>query len=461
MTPLDRLRADLAGIALADDAPSLRMASRDFFWFSPVLKPELEGKVAELVATPASKDELRRIAAACARHRVPLVIRGGGTGNYGQAVPLAGGLVVDMRHINRMVFAKPGGCRFEAGAIMLDIDRQLDTHGQELRFHPSTRAQATIGGFVAGGAAGAGSCTWGQIDNLGAVTALEVMTVEEEPRLIELRGREILKVMHAYGVNGIITEVEVPTAPAHDWAERIVTFDSFMAAARFGQAFMECDGLAKKLVSVHDPRIGPYLKRLQPYLPAGRAFAVLMVSEPQADTLDLLIADHKGEVTFRRGAEEAKAVAFGTHKGRGGPGPLYEYTWNHTTLHALKMDPSITYLQLRFPAPNNLALVEWAAKEFDADVMFHLEFQRREGKVITSSLPLVKFTTAARLEEIMARAAEGGVQPSNAHTYVLNNVGWKRVDAPQPEFKRQADPYGLMNPGKLLGWEADAQQAAE
>ncbi len=45
-----------------------------------------------------------------------------------------------------------------------------------------------------------------------------------------------------------------------------------------------------------------------------------MVSEPQADTLDLLIADHKGEVTFRRGAAEAKAVAFGTHHGRGGPG---------------------------------------------------------------------------------------------------------------------------------------------
>ncbi|WP_191863994.1 FAD-binding oxidoreductase, partial [Stenotrophomonas sp. AS012628] len=86
------------------------------------------------------------------------------------------------------------------------------------------------------------------------------------PRLIELRGKDILNVMHAYGVNGIITEVEVPTAPAHDWAERIVTFDSFTAAARFGQAFTECDGLAKKLVSIHDPRIGPYLRRLAPYL---------------------------------------------------------------------------------------------------------------------------------------------------------------------------------------------------
>ncbi|MBX9992413.1 FAD-binding oxidoreductase [Phreatobacter oligotrophus] len=460
MTALDRLRADLAGLTLADDAPTLRMASRDFFWFSPVLKPELEGKVADLVVTPASKDELRRVAAACARHRVPLVIRGGGTGNYGQAVPLAGGVVVDMRKLDRKIFARPGGCRFEAGANMLDMDKMLDADGQELRFHPSTRAQATIGGFVAGGAAGVGSCTWGQIDNLGAVTALEVMTVEEEPRLIELRGREILKVMHAYGVNGIITEVELPTAPAHDWAERIVTFDSFMAAVRFGQAFMECEGIAKKLASVHDARIGPYLKRLAPYLPEGRAFAILMVSEPQADTLDLLIADHKGEVTFRRGAAEAKAVAFGTHHGRGGPGPLYEYTWNHTTLHALKMDPAITYIQLRFPAPNNVALVEWTAKEFDEDVLLHLEFQRREGKVITSSLALVKYTTTERLNAIMARATEGGVQSSNAHTYVLNNAGWKRIDAPQPEFKRLADPFGLMNPGKLVGWEA-ASQAAE
>lgn len=458
---LDRLRADLAGLTLADDPASIRMASRDFFWFSPILKAELDGKHADLVAVPRSKDELARIASACARHRVPLTIRGGGTGNYGQAVPLAGGLIVDMRKFDRMIFARKGAARFEAGANLLDIDKALDPHGQELRFHPSTRAQATIGGFVAGGAAGAGSCTWGQIDNLGAVTALEVMTVEAEPRLIELRGKDILKVMHAYGVNGIITEVEVPTAPAHDWAERIVTFDSFTAAARFGEAFTECDGLAKKLVSIHDPRIGPYLRRLAPYLDKDRAFAVLMISEPQADTLDLLIADHAGKVTFRRGADEAKAVAFGTHKERGGPGPLYEYTWNHTTLHAMKMDPSITYLQLRYPPPDSLKLVAWAEKQFHDDVYLHLEFQRRHGQVVPSSLPLVKYTTRERLEQIMAQATEAGIQVSNPHTYVLNNAGWKQIKAPQPEFKRLADPYGLMNPGKLLGWETANQEAAE
>jgi FAD/FMN-containing dehydrogenase len=310
-------------------------------------------------------------------------------------------------------------------------------------------------------AAGAGSCTWGQIDNLGAVTALQVMTVEAEPRLIELRGKDILKVMHAYGVNGIITEVEVPLAPAHDWAERIATFDTLKAAAAFGQAFTECDGIAKKLVSIHAPAIAPYLRRLAPYLGAGKAFAILMVSEPQGDELERLIAEMGGTVTFARDAESARAAAFGEHRDKGAPGPLYEYTWNHTTLHALKIDPAITYLQLRFPPGRNLELLDWAENTFREDVIFHIEFQRRQGKVYHSSLPLVRFSTAERLHEIMRLAEEAGIQASNPHTWVLNNAGWKRTDAPQPEFKRLADPLGLMNPGKLLGWEADARAAAE
>ncbi|SFJ65432.1 FAD/FMN-containing dehydrogenase [Bosea sp. OK403] len=463
---LAALRAELADLTIYQDAPSLRMHSRDFFWFSPVLKPDLEGKQAELIILPSDKAEVARIASACARHRVPLTVRGGGTGNYGQAVPLEGGVVMNLTRLNRVVSTTLGAGRFEAGANLLDIDKALAPLGQELRMHPSTRAQATLGGFVAGGAAGAGSCTWGQIDNLGAVIALEVMTVEPEPRLIELRGKEILKVMHAYGVNGIITEVEVPLAPAHAWAERIATFDSLKAAAAFGQTFTECDGIAKKLVSIHAPAIAPYLKRLGPYLGENKAFAILMVSEPQGDELDRLIAEMGGIVTFARGAQAARAAAFGEHREKGAPGPLYEYTWNHTTLHALKLDPTITYLQLRFPPGRNLELLDWAEEAFRDDVIFHIEFQRRQGKVYHSSLPLVRFSTAERLYEIMRLAEEAGIQASNPHTWVLNNAGWKRTDAPQPEFKRLADPYGLMNPGKLLDWEAKttetkASEAAE
>jgi hypothetical protein len=112
---------------------------------------------------------------------------------------------------------------------------------------------------------------------------------------------------------------------------------------------------------VHDPQVVPYLRRLAPYAGPGQAMVIVMVSEPQAEALELLVADHGGEITFRRGAEDARKVAFAEGSGLQ---PLYEFTWNHTTLHAIRIDPTITYLQLRFPPANNLELVDWAAERF-------------------------------------------------------------------------------------------------
>ena len=84
------------------------MRSRDFFWFSPILKPMLEDKRAELIVVPRDKVDVKRVAAACASHRVPLTVRGGGTGNYGQAVPLAGGVVLDMAKLDQVIWQRPG-----------------------------------------------------------------------------------------------------------------------------------------------------------------------------------------------------------------------------------------------------------------------------------------------------------------------------------------------------------------
>ena len=159
------LRQDLCDIPVLEDPGSLRMRSRDFFWFSPILKETLDDKRADIVVVPRDKADVIRLAAACARNRVPLTVRGGGTGNYGQAVPLAGGVVLDMTKLDQVIWHRPGAGRFGAGARMLDIDRALAPAAHELRFYPSTRQHATIGGFIAGGAAGAGSCTWGQISD--------------------------------------------------------------------------------------------------------------------------------------------------------------------------------------------------------------------------------------------------------------------------------------------------------
>ena len=115
--------------------------------------------------------------------------------------------------------------------------------------HPSTHATASIGGFIAGGSGGVGSINWGGLRDLGNVLSAEVVTMEASPRVLRLTGADLAKITHAYGTNGIITELEMPLTAAYDWVDVIVGFDSFAAAARFGNALGEEDGILTKLVT--------------------------------------------------------------------------------------------------------------------------------------------------------------------------------------------------------------------
>jgi len=118
-------RAALEGLELIDTPVLLRQRSRDFYWYSPILKRQLDGKAADLIAVPHSIDDVIRVAAACARFAVPLVVRGGATGNYGQMVPLQGGVLLDMAKLDRTVSIAGDRARFEAGVKLIDADLQV------------------------------------------------------------------------------------------------------------------------------------------------------------------------------------------------------------------------------------------------------------------------------------------------------------------------------------------------
>ena len=60
----------------------------------------------------------------------------------------------------------------------------LEAGGQELRMFPSTRATASVAGFVAGGSGGVGSISWGGLRDFGNVIRLRVLTMEETPRAL-------------------------------------------------------------------------------------------------------------------------------------------------------------------------------------------------------------------------------------------------------------------------------------
>jgi FAD/FMN-containing dehydrogenase len=279
MSAVAALIEELGDIAVETQPQKVRRRSRDFYWYSPILKRKLDHVTADAVVTPQDEGEVIRVVAACHRHKVPLTVRGGGTGNYGQAMPLGGGVVLDLTEINRIKEVGLGWVRAEAGAKLAEIDAQCQSQGrQELRLHPSTHKTGTIGGYIAGGSSGIGSITWGMLRDPGNIIEARVVTMEAEPRVLTLRGADIQKVNHAYGTNGIITELVVPLAPAYRWCEIIMAFNHFMDAARFANMIGRQDALLKKLVSVIASPVGhAYLR--PDLIGKTESMVILMIAE--------------------------------------------------------------------------------------------------------------------------------------------------------------------------------------
>ena len=442
------LKARLGSIRSEDNPALVKQKSRDFFWYSPVLKRQLDHVTADLVVSPTSEAEVLQVLAACHALGIPVTPRGTGTGNYGQAMPLSGGVVLDLAGFDQVLDIAPGRYIAQPGAFMARIDEKTRAHsGQELRLHPSTYQTATIGGFIAGGSGGIGSIKWGGLRDWGNIISLKVATMEANPRILSLQGEDLHKVAHAYGTNGIITQVEMPLAPAYQWVDAILGFSSLRAATEFANSLGEQDGLALKNLSVvAAPAPHDYFLRHRKFLPRESHLVIVMVADFAVESLLAYARRFKGAALLMRSDRLSREEA------RGLP-PAYELGWNHTTLRALRVDPVITYLQVLYPFPNQIDLVERIHARFGDEVMCHLEFVRFDGKVTCFGLPLVRYTTEKRLEQIMAIHEEMGAPIFNPHRYTLEEGGMKQTDEAQLAFKREADPQGLLNPGKMIAWE--------
>jgi FAD/FMN-containing dehydrogenase len=349
--------------------------------------------------------------------------------------------------MNSVKAIAPGRATAEAGAVLAEIDRQTRADSrQEIRLHPSTYNTASVAGFIAGGSGGIGSINWGGLRDVGNVLRLRVVTMEENPRVLELKGWDLQKVMHAYGTNGLITEVEIPLDAAYEWVDVIVGFDDYMRAVRFADLLANQDGLLfKEIATVAAPVPHDYFLRYQKFLKREQSVVLLMVAPHAVDPFLALAEREKADIRFRSDtASEAE---------KKGLPPVFELTWNHTTLRGLRVDPSITYLQVLYPAPAHVDRVAKMTKLLGDEVPGHLEFIRFDGRIACTGLPIVRFRSEARLDELIRMHEDNGCPIFNPHRYTLEEGGMKQTDAVQLAFKRQADPKGLLNPGKMIGWE--------
>ena len=224
----------------------------------------------------------------------------------------------------------------------------------------------------------------------------------------------------------------------------MVGFDTIVDACAFAEQCARQDGLLLKEISpVAAPLPHDWFNRHRPYIRSREQSVVLLMVAPAAvPALVDFTAYHKGDLLLRSDTLSAED--------RARLPPIYELAWNHTTLRGLKLEPTITYLQTQYP---DLEHVRWAIEFFGEEVPMHLEMVRFDGKIVFAGLPIVRYTTAERLDEIIRLHEENGILVFNPHRYTLEEGGMKKTDQGQLDFKREADPRGLLNPGKMIAWD--------
>ena len=441
---LAAFRAEIGDIPCYDDPKLLDAKSKDYYWYSPILKAELDGHVAQLIVLPRSEAEVITIAAAVARHRIPLTIRGGGTGNYGQCVPMEGGVILETTKLDRVLQISPGRVVCEAGARVEKVEKAVAETGQMLSMFPSTKRIATMAGFVAGGSGGIGSLRNGVLRDGENITWIRVVTVEEVPKVIELRGKDILKVQHAYGTNGIITAMDYALTPNTPWLHTIALFDGYDRALAFAVEAQEA-GVDAYLMTVVERRFARFYKRLTDYFSQDRDAVFSMVAPGEAEAFATRVKAHGGTISLSRTLHDMEAANLP---------PSWECGWNHTTLQALKHEPGVwTYLQVAYPRPFDPALALRQQQRYGDELYFHHEMARMDGDVQIFALPLMRWTSRERTYEVIREMeTRDGCTIFDPHVITIEDGGMKEIDSTQIDFKKQADPHGLMNPGKTRRW---------
>jgi len=427
----DRVRELLARLAevlgadrLSTDPARLARLSVDWAPMSPILRARLPAGLADVIATPTAAEQIPEILRVAYELGVPVTARGTGLGNYGQAIPLHGGLLLDISACRAVeeVGGPPeeGWVRAEAGVRLRELDTAVAAHGQELRIYPSTKG-STLGGFLAGGSGGTGSITYGSNAD-GLVTALDVAPCDGSGELIHVDGTATLPFIHAYGITGVLARATIRLAPRRDWVAVWAAAPDYRTGTDALRALLSLDP-EPRLASLDEAAVVAALPR-DPALDPARASVRAIVAAPAAATATALLRRAGAEVLdIRAGLVAADRIT--------------ALSYNHSTFHLQKRHPDYFHLEV---AGTPLWDDPDAVRAVYGDTVLHLELMRERP----IGMLMAPYVSPEQVYAGMDALEAIGVSYHSPHNWMLD----RRLDEVRAVVGR-TDPRGLLNPGKL------------
>jgi alkyldihydroxyacetonephosphate synthase len=483
-TVIDDLRS-VVGPDRVSDQPLDRLAYGHDTWPMALKDPGRSRWRPDLVAWPGSTDEVAAIIRVAAAARVPVVPVGGLSGIVGGALPVHGGVVIDLLRMHRIldIDMTSGLVRVEAGIIGANLEDGLAARGLTTGHLPQSARSSTVGGWIAHRAAGVASTRYGRIEDIvrGMVVVLAdggILETRAVPASAAGPSLERL-FMGAEGTLGVVTEATLAVRPTPDerrWLAVAFTVrddapldaaqdDAFLLAVEVVRRILR-RGYRPAIVRAYDPaEAAPILARAgRPSGTSGdgaaAAAAVLMVG----------VEGEASQVAIELDAVEQETVAAG-----GVPIPGVGEAWA-----AHRFDTSWLVDTVRGPGAVGDALevaASWRALPevyrsmrramrdacgADGVVLGHLSHAYPDG----GNLYLLFRAEAGTDEAALARyplivdaalgaCLEAGGTVSHHHGIGLGKTRWLARElgatgmAVLARQKAALDPQGIMNPGKL------------
>lgn len=212
----------------------------------------------DCVVWPESVEEVQKVLVLCAEQGVPIVPYGAGSGVCGGTVPIRGGVVVDVRRLDRIIEIDDDALTIdvEAGIVGHHLEKALQERGFTLGHFPSSILCSTLGGWLATRSAGQFSSRYGKIEDM--VLGLEVVLASGEVLRTGLLGRDddldwTQVFVGSEGTLGVLTRALLRIEKAPEAREyRGYRFPSLQNAVEGMRTVMQ-SGLRPTVLRLYDP----------------------------------------------------------------------------------------------------------------------------------------------------------------------------------------------------------------
>ncbi|MFX1298647.1 MAG: FAD-binding oxidoreductase [Promethearchaeota archaeon] len=169
--------------------------------------------LASHVIRPGDVEELTKLIKISRKLSIPVTIRSAGTSCFSSSTPAKGGIIIDMRRMNKIheINHEKLTARVDSGISWLNLIEGLSDHGLAPKCYPTSFKTSCVGGFISTpGKAGIGAPKYGTMKD----TVISLQLVRPDGSIVEIsrdssEDIEFDDVFGTYGIYGAVTEVEL------------------------------------------------------------------------------------------------------------------------------------------------------------------------------------------------------------------------------------------------------------